>query len=139
LPEELVRLHVCWGSGHGPHKHDIDLRYIIDIICKAKAECYSIEASNPRHEHEWEVFETVKLEEGKTLMPGVIGHASDIIEHPELVAKRLMQYANLVGRENVIAGSDCGLGGRVGHPEIAWSKLGAMVEGAKIASKKLWG
>jgi 5-methyltetrahydropteroyltriglutamate--homocysteine methyltransferase len=138
-PEELVRLHVCWGSGHGPHKHDIDLRHIIDIILKTNAECYSIEASNPRHEHEWEVFETVKLEEGKTLMPGVIGHASDIIEHPELVAKRLMQYADLVGRENVIGGSDCGLGGRVGHPEIAWAKLEAMVEGAKIASQKLWG
>jgi 5-methyltetrahydropteroyltriglutamate--homocysteine methyltransferase len=138
-PEELVRLHVCWGSGHGPHKHDIDLRHIIDIILEAKAESYSFEASNPRHEHEWEVFETVKLAEGKTLMPGVIGHASDIIEHPELVAKRLILYANLVGRENVIAGSDCGLGGRVGHPEIAWSKLEAMVEGARLASQKLWG
>jgi 5-methyltetrahydropteroyltriglutamate--homocysteine methyltransferase len=138
-PEELVRLHVCWGSGHGPHKHDIDLRHIIDIIFKTNAECYSIEASNPRHEHEWEVFETAKLGEGKTLMPGVIGHASDIVEHPKLVARRLMQYANLVGRENVIAGSDCGLGGRVGHPEIAWAKLEAMVEGARIASQKLWG
>ncbi|HWO72376.1 MAG TPA: cobalamin-independent methionine synthase II family protein [Dehalococcoidia bacterium] len=138
-PRELVRLHVCWGSGHGPHKNDIDLRHIIDIIFNVKAECYSIEASNARHEHEWEVFETVKLPDGATLMPGVIGHATDLVEHPELVAQRLVRYANLVGRENVIAGTDCGLGGRVGHAEIAWAKLEAMVEGARIATKKLWG
>jgi 5-methyltetrahydropteroyltriglutamate--homocysteine methyltransferase len=138
-PIEQIRLHVCWGSGHGPHKHDIPLKDIVDVIFNVKAECYSIEASNPRHEHEWQVFEDFKLPEGKSFMPGVIGHATDLIEHPELVALRLERYANLMGRENVIAGTDCGLGSRVGHPEIAWAKLDAMVEGARIASKKLWG
>jgi 5-methyltetrahydropteroyltriglutamate--homocysteine methyltransferase len=138
VPEEQIRLHVCWGSGHGPHKHDIPLRHIVDIIFSVKAECYSIEASNPRHEHEWEVFEDFKLPEGKSFMPGVAGHASDLIEHPELIAQRLIRYANLMGRENVIAGTDCGLGSRVGHAEIAWAKLEAMVEGSRLASEKLW-
>jgi len=138
LPEDRVRLHVCWGSGHGPHKHDIPLKDIIDIIFDVRAECVSIEASNPRHEHEWTVFEDYKLPAGRSFMPGVIGHATDLIEHPELIAQRLVRYANLVGRENVIAGADCGLGSRVGHPEIAWGKLQAMVEGCQLASKQLW-
>ncbi|HWO74173.1 MAG TPA: cobalamin-independent methionine synthase II family protein [Dehalococcoidia bacterium] len=139
LPEDRIRLHVCWGSGHGPHTHDIPLRHIIDIIFSVRAGSYSIEASNPVHEHEWTVFEEVKLPEGKTLVPGVVGHHSNFVEHPELVAQRLIRYANLVGRENVIAGTDCGLGGRVAHPKIAWAKFRSMAEGARIASRKLWG
>jgi 5-methyltetrahydropteroyltriglutamate--homocysteine methyltransferase len=138
-PTELIRLHVCWGSGHGPHKHDIPFEDIVDIVFNVRAECYSFEASNVRHEHEWQVFENFKLPDGVTIMPGVAGHASDLIEHPDLIAIRLERYANLVGRENVVAGTDCGLGSRVGHPEIAWAKLEAMVEGSQIASKRLWG
>ena len=138
IPQEQIRLHVCWGSGHGPHKNDIDLRHIVDIVLSVKAECYSVEAANPRHEHDLHVWEEVKLPPGKSLMPGVVTHCTDIIEHPRLVADRLIGYAKLVGRENVIAGTDCGLGGRVGHPEIAWAKLEAMVEGARLASNELW-
>jgi 5-methyltetrahydropteroyltriglutamate--homocysteine methyltransferase len=103
-----------------------------------KAECFSIEAANPRHEHEWALWEEVQLPDGKSLMPGVVGHATDLIEHPELVAQRLVRYANVVGRENVIAGTDCGLGARVANGEIMWAKLDAMVEGSRIASKQLW-
>lgn len=138
LPTDRVRLHVCWGSYKGPHKFDIPLADIIDLIFRVNAECYSIEASNPRHDHEWRVFETVKLPAGKSLMPGVIGHASDFIEHPELVAQRLVRYARLVGRENLIAGTDCGIGSRVGHPKICWAKFEAMAEGARLATKDLW-
>jgi len=139
LPESQVRLHVCWGSGHGPHRNDIPLRDIVDIILKVRAECVSIEASNPVHEHEWRVWEDVKLPDGKSLMPGVVGHVTDLIEHPRLVADRLVRYAKLVGRENVIAGTDCGIGSRVSHPEIAWAKLDALAEGARLATKELWG
>ncbi|HSX80269.1 MAG TPA: cobalamin-independent methionine synthase II family protein [Candidatus Saccharimonadia bacterium] len=139
IPEESVRFHMCWGSYHGPHKYDISLRDIVDLVLKVKAVGYSIEASNPRHEHEWRVWEDVKLPEGKVLIPGVVGHATDFIEHPELVAERLIKYANLVGREHVIAGTDCGLGTRVGHPKIAWAKFQALAEGAQLATKRLWG
>jgi 5-methyltetrahydropteroyltriglutamate--homocysteine methyltransferase len=139
LPREKIRLHVCWGSFHGPHQSDIPLRDIIDIIFKVNAGSYSIEASNPRHEHEWRVFEEVKLPEGSVLIPGVVGHCTDFIEHPELVAERLVRYARLVGRENVMGGTDCGLGPRVGHAKIAWAKLEALAEGARLASKELWG
>lgn len=139
IPVERVRLHVCWGSYHGPHLFDIPLRDIIDLILKVRAEGYSIEASNPRHDHEWRVWEDVKLPEGKVLIPGVVGHSSDFVEHPELVAERLIKYARLVGRENVIAGTDCGLGTRVGHPKITWAKFQAMAEGAQLATKELWG
>ncbi len=138
IPRERIRLHVCWGSFHGPHQADIPLRDIIDIIFKVRASSYSIEASNPRHEHEWRVFEEVKLPEGAVLIPGVVGHYTDFIEHPELVAERLVRYAKLVGRENVMAGTDCGLGPRVGHAKIAWAKLEALAEGARLASKELW-
>jgi 5-methyltetrahydropteroyltriglutamate--homocysteine methyltransferase len=138
VPEDRVRLHVCWGSYHGPHKYDIPLRDIVDLVLKVRAQGYSVEASNPRHEHEWNVWEDVKLPEGKILIPGVVGHASDFIEHPELVAERLVRYARLVGRENVIAGTDCGLGPRVGHPSIVWAKLEALAEGARLASQQLW-
>jgi 5-methyltetrahydropteroyltriglutamate--homocysteine methyltransferase len=138
-PEELVRLHICWGSFHHPHTQDIPLRDIIDIVFKVKAQCYSIEAANPQHEHEWAVFEDVKLPDGKILMPGVLGHcAPEFVEHPELVAQRLLRYATLVGRENVIGGTDCGLS-RVAHSSIQWAKFRAMAEGARIATKKLWG
>jgi 5-methyltetrahydropteroyltriglutamate--homocysteine methyltransferase len=138
VPREQIRLHVCWGSFHGPHADDIPLTDIVDLIFKIKAESYSLEASNPRHEHEWRVFETVKLPEGATFVPGVVGHASDFIEHPDLVADRLERYANLLGRENVIAGTDCGLGPRVGHASIVWAKLEALAEGARRATKRLW-
>jgi 5-methyltetrahydropteroyltriglutamate--homocysteine methyltransferase len=139
IPADRVRFHMCWGSYHGPHKYDIPLDQIVDLVLKVNAECYSIEASNPRHEHEWQVWEKVKLPDGKILMPGVVGHASDFVEHPQLVAERLDRYARLVGRENIIAGTDCGLGTRVGHPKIAWAKFEAMAEGATIATRQLWG
>jgi len=139
IPEEQVRLHVCWGSGLGPHKNDIDLRDIVDIILNVNASMYSVEAANPRHQHEWRVWQEVRLAEGKSLMPGVIGHATDIVEHPRLVADRLIQYANVVGRENVMAGTDCGVGSRVWNGEIAWAKFAAMAEGARLASKELFG
>jgi 5-methyltetrahydropteroyltriglutamate--homocysteine methyltransferase len=138
LPADRVRFHMCWGSYHGPHKYDIPLKDIVDLVLTVNAECYSLEASNPRHEHEWRVWQEVKLPAGKILMPGVVGHASDFVEHPELVAERLVKYARLVGRENVIAGTDCGLGTRVGHPKIAWAKFEAMAQGARIASRQLW-
>jgi len=138
IPREKIRLHVCWGSFHGPHQHDIPLKDIVDIIFRVRASSYSIEASNPCHGHEWRVFEEFKLPEGAVLIPGVVGHFSDFIEHPELVAERLARYANLVGRENVMGGTDCGLGPRVGHAKIAWAKLEALAAGARIASERLW-
>jgi 5-methyltetrahydropteroyltriglutamate--homocysteine methyltransferase len=139
IPADRVRLHVCWGSWHGPHKHDLPLREIVDLILQVDAGAYSIEAANARHDHEWRVWEEVRLPEGKLLVPGVVGHGSDFIEHPELVAERLVRYARLVGRENVLAGTDCGLGGRVGNEEIAWAKLQTLAEGARLASRQLWG
>lgn len=139
VPREKVRLHVCWGSMHGPHKNDIPLRHIADLILRVNAGVYSVEAANPRHEHEWRVWEDFKLPQDSVLMPGVVGHSSDFIEHPELVADRLVRYAGVVGRENVIAGTDCGLGGRVGHEKIAWAKFESMVEGCRLATKTLWG
>jgi 5-methyltetrahydropteroyltriglutamate--homocysteine methyltransferase len=139
IPEEQVRLHICWGSGHGPHKNDIPLERIVDLVLDVKAQVYSIEAANPRHDHEWRVWRDVRLPAGKSLMPGVIGHATDIVEHPRLVADRLVRYADLVGKENVVAGTDCGVGSRVWNAEIAWAKFEALVEGARIASSELWG
>jgi 5-methyltetrahydropteroyltriglutamate--homocysteine methyltransferase len=138
IPREKVRLHVCWGSHHGPHHDDIPLRDIIDLIFRVRAGSFSIEASNPCHEHEWRVFETAKVPEGATLVPGVVGHCTDFIEHPDLVAERLVRYARLVGRENVLAGTDCGIGTRVGHPSICWAKFEALAEGARRATKMLW-
>jgi 5-methyltetrahydropteroyltriglutamate--homocysteine methyltransferase len=134
----MVRVHTCWISTHFPHSCDLPLKDSIDIILKLNVQGFSIEASNPRHEHEWQVFEEVKLPDGAILIPGVIGHYSDYIEHPELVAQRLLRYASVVGRENVIAGVDCGMGNRVGHPSIGWAKFEAMAEGARLASQKLW-
>ncbi len=138
IPEDQVRLHICWGSGHGPHRNDIPLRDIVDIVLKVRAECFSVEAANPMHEYELHVWEETKLPAGKSLMPGVVGHATNVIEHPETVADRLIRYGNIVGPENVIAGTDCGIGTRVGHGEIAWAKLESMVEGARIATRALW-
>ncbi len=138
IPEDQIRFHFCWGSGHRPHVTDIELKHIADLALKIKAQGYSIEAANVRHEHEYHVWENLKLPEGKILMPGVISHATDLVEHPELVAERIVRYANLVGREHVQTGTDCGIGSRVGHEEVVWAKLAAMSEGARIASERLW-
>ena len=136
IPEDRVRYHLCWGSWHGPHAYDLELDRIVDIVLKVKAQAYLIEGANARHEHEVAVWEKVKLPTGKILIPGVVTHSTDVVEHPELVSQRLQRYAKLVGKENVIAGTDCGFGGR-SHPQIAWAKLRAMVEGAALASKAL--
>jgi methionine synthase II (cobalamin-independent) len=137
IPEERVRYHLCWGSWHGPHTHDLPLEHIIDLILEVKAQTYSFEAANVRHEHEWRVWQNAKLPPGKMLMPGVVSHATNLVEHPQLVADRALRYAAIVGRENVIAGTDCGLGGRV-HGDLAWAKLRVLAEGARLASKSLW-
>jgi 5-methyltetrahydropteroyltriglutamate--homocysteine methyltransferase len=137
IPPEKVRYHFCWGSWHGAHVNDIQLQHIIDIALKVKAQTCSFEAANVRHEHEIDLWKDVKLAPGTILMPGVISHATNIVEHPELVARRLVNWAGVVGRENVIAGADCGMGGRV-HAEIGWAKLGALAEGSALASKTLW-
>jgi 5-methyltetrahydropteroyltriglutamate--homocysteine methyltransferase len=138
LPAERIVMHMCWGSGKGPHTNDLPLREFVDIVLSVNAGAYSIEAANPRHEWEWEVWRDVKLPDGKVLIPGVMAHCTDHVEHPRLIAQRLVRYANLVGRENVIGGSDCGLGTRVGDPKICWAKLQAGVEGARLASQELW-
>jgi 5-methyltetrahydropteroyltriglutamate--homocysteine methyltransferase len=138
IPREKIRLHVCWGSFHGPHADDIPLQDIADLIFRVRASEYSIEASNPAHEHEWTVFEDVKVPDGAALIPGVVGHCTDFIENPALVAQRLTRYANLLGRDNVMAGTDCGMGPRVKDPKICWAKFEAMVAGARLASKQLW-
>ncbi|MGA2713815.1 MAG: cobalamin-independent methionine synthase II family protein [Bryobacteraceae bacterium] len=138
LPEDRVRYHICWGSWHGPHTHDLPLKHVLDLLLKVKAGAYSVEAANPRHEHEWKLWQDVKLPEGKILIPGVVSHCTNVVEHPEVVADRLIRYAHIVGRENVIGGTDCGLGQRV-HPQIAWAKLKALSEGAALASRQLWG
>lgn len=138
IPEDRVRFHMCWGSWHGPHTTDIPLADIVEVMLKVKAQAYSIEAGNVRHEHEHKVWKKVKLPAGRILVPGVVSHATNVVEHPELVADRICAYADAVGRENVIAGTDCGLGGRV-HEEIAAAKLAALAEGAKLATKRLWG
>ncbi|HTR57924.1 MAG TPA: cobalamin-independent methionine synthase II family protein [Casimicrobiaceae bacterium] len=140
-PEQL-RMHLCWGNYEGPHHCDVALADVIDIVFRARPSAISIEAANPRHAHEWTLFERVKLPEGKLLIPGVIESKSNFIEHPELVAQRIGRYAKLVGRENVIAGSDCGFGTWVGQaavdPDVVWAKMAAMAEGARIASREFW-
>ncbi len=136
IPEDRVRYHLCWGSWHGPHAFDLELDHIVDLVLKVKAQAYLIEGANARHEHEVAVWEKVKLPPGKILIPGVVTHSTDVVEHPELVSQRLQRYARLVGAENVIAGTDCGFGGR-SHPQIAWAKLRSLVEGAALASKAL--
>jgi 5-methyltetrahydropteroyltriglutamate--homocysteine methyltransferase len=142
LPEERTRYHVCWGSWNGPHVFDVEIKDIVDLILKVRTGGYVLEMANPRHEHEWRVWEKVKLPKGRTLIPGVISHTTNVVEHPELVAERLVRLAKLVGRDSLIAGTDCGFAQgpfvqRV-HPSIMWAKLRALVEGARIASKHLW-
>ena len=137
LPQERIRFHLCWGSWHGPHTTDIPMRDIVEVMLAVNAGAYSFEAGNVRHEHEWKVWQDVKLPDGKIILPGVVSHATNVVEHPELVADRILRFADLVGRERVIASTDCGLGGRV-HPDIAWAKLETLARGAALASRQLW-
>jgi 5-methyltetrahydropteroyltriglutamate--homocysteine methyltransferase len=143
LPAERMRLHTCWGNYEGPHNHDVELKDILDILLGARVGAISIEAANPRHAHEWKVFENVKLPPGVKLVPGVIDSCTNYVEHPELVAERLVRFASVVGRDNVIASTDCGFGTSVGPrhvaPSVAWAKLASLVEGARMASRELWG
>ena len=143
IPEDRVRLHVCWGNSEAPHTRDVPLEAIIDLMLRVRAGAYSIEASNPRHAHEWRVWGRVRLPAGKVLIPGVIDSVTNFVEHPELVADRILTYARLVGRENVIAGTDCGVGTSASrsavYPPIVWAKLASLAEGARLASKELWG
>ena len=143
VPAEKLRMHLCWGNYEGPHHRDVPLADIVDIVFMAKPQAISLEGANPRHAHEFEVFDTVKLPDGKVLIPGVLESKSNFIEHPGLIAQRISRYAERVGRENVMAGSDCGYGTWVGQaavdPQVVWAKLAAMAEGARIASKKFWG
>jgi 5-methyltetrahydropteroyltriglutamate--homocysteine methyltransferase len=142
LPADRIRYHVCWGSWPGPHTTDVALKDVVDLILSMKVGAFVLEGANPRHEHEWRVWENTKLPEGSVLIPGVISHATNVVEHPELVAERIVRLAKLVGRENVIAGTDCGFAQgpfyRRVHPSIMWAKLDAMVQGARIASTELW-
>jgi 5-methyltetrahydropteroyltriglutamate--homocysteine methyltransferase len=135
LPQDRIRFHLCWGSWHGPHMTDIPMKEIVDLMLKINAGAYSFEAGNVRHEHEWSVWKDTKLPDDKLILPGVVSHATNVVEHPELVAERIGRFARLVGRERVIASSDCGLGGRV-HRDIAWAKLETLAQGAAIASKQ---
>ena len=142
IPADALRMHLCWGNYEGPHNHDVPLREIIDLVLQARPAAISFEAANPRHEHEWTIFEDIKLPEGKILIPGVLDSTTNYIEHPELIAQRIVRYANLVGRENVIAGSDCGFATFASFltidPAITWAKLRAMAEGAQLATSQLW-
>jgi 5-methyltetrahydropteroyltriglutamate--homocysteine methyltransferase len=138
LPAERIRFHLCWGSWHGPHTTDIPMADIVDLMLAVNAGAYSFEAANVRHEHEWKVWRDVKLPDGKVILPGVVSHSTNVIEHPELVAERIVRFAEGVGRENVVASTDCGLGGRV-HPQIAWAKLDTLARGAELATRQLWG
>jgi 5-methyltetrahydropteroyltriglutamate--homocysteine methyltransferase len=142
LPQDRIRYHVCWGSWPGPHVSDVPLKDIVDLILKVKVGAYVIEGANPRHEHEWQVWKNAKLGAGQVLIPGVISHATNVVEHPELICERIVRLAKIVGRENVIAGTDCGFAQgpfhRRVHPSIMWAKLEALVAGARLASKELW-
>lgn len=143
IPEEKIRYHTCYGINMGPRIHDMEMKDYMDIVLKINARAYSFEHGNPRHEHEWEVWEELKLPDGKIIIPGVITHASLLVEHPELICQRLIRFANIVGRENVMAGGDCGFGTQAKaepevHPTIVWAKFDAMAKGAKLATDKLW-
>ena len=142
IPSEKVRHHTCYGINMGPRIHDLELVHVVDIILRIRADAYSFEASNPRHEHEWQVWEKTRLPAGKCVIPGVISHSTVLVEHPELVAQRIERFARVVGRENVIAGTDCGFatfaGSKEVHPSIVWAKFEALAQGARIASKRLW-
>jgi 5-methyltetrahydropteroyltriglutamate--homocysteine methyltransferase len=137
IPEDRVRHHFCWGSWHGAHTHDLPLKEIVDLVLQVHAQAYSFEAGNVRHQHEWTIWKDVKLPAGKIIMPGVVSHATNLVEHPELIAQRIRTFSDAVGRENVIAGTDCGLGSRV-HDDLVWAKLSALAEGARLASNALW-
>jgi 5-methyltetrahydropteroyltriglutamate--homocysteine methyltransferase len=137
LPTELVRYHLCWGSWHGPHAYDLELHHLVDIMLMVNAGAYLIEGANARHEHEWQAWQSVSLPDDKLLIPGVVTHSTDVIEHPDLVAQRIQRYVDVIGRERVIAGADCGFGGR-SHPQIAWAKLESLVQGARQASRTIW-
>jgi 5-methyltetrahydropteroyltriglutamate--homocysteine methyltransferase len=143
IPTEKIRYHTCYSINMGPRVHDLEVKHIIDILMKIRAGAFSFEASNPRHEHEWAVWKDAKIPDGTVLIPGVITNSSVLVEHPELVAQRLIRFADFMGRENVIAGTDCGFASFAGsdevHASIVWAKMEAMVQGAEIASKKLWG
>jgi 5-methyltetrahydropteroyltriglutamate--homocysteine methyltransferase len=142
IPEDRVRFHTCYSVNIAPRVHDFELKHYVDLMLQIRAGAYVIEGANPRHEHEWQVWQDVKLPGGKLLIPGVVSHCIHLVEHPELVAQRIARFAGVVGRERVIAGTDCGFGtsgaGDEVHPEVAWAKLGALVEGARIASGRLW-
>ena len=143
IPEEKVRLHTCYGINEGPRVHDAELRDIVGIMLKVNAGAYSFEAANPRHEHEYHVWEDVKLPEGKLIIPGMVAHANNIVEHPELICERIVRFAKIVGRENVIAGTDCGFSTQATytpevHPTVVWAKFQAMAEGARLATEQLW-
>ena len=143
IPPEQLRMHLCWGNYEGPHHHDVPLADLLDLVFAARPQAVSFEAANPRHAHEWKVFEQVKVPAGKIVIPGVLDSTTNFIEHPDLVAERITRFARLVGRENVIAGTDCGFGTWVGQaavdPDIAWAKLQSLAEGARRASRELWG
>jgi 5-methyltetrahydropteroyltriglutamate--homocysteine methyltransferase len=143
IPEDRVRYHICWGSWAGPHTSDVPLKDIVDLVLKVQAQAYSVEAANPRHEYEWKVWREVKLPDGKILIPGVITHSTNVVEHPETIAERIERYAAVVGRENVLAGADCGFaqGWNMArtHPSVQWAKLQALAKGAHLASERLWG
>jgi 5-methyltetrahydropteroyltriglutamate--homocysteine methyltransferase len=138
LPPDRLRYHICWGSWHGPHTTDLPLRDVVDLLLDVEVGGYSVEGGNVRHEHEWKVWQDVRLPEDRVLIPGVVSHATNVVEHPEVVADRIIQYARVVGRERVIAGTDCGLGGRI-HPSLVWAKLAVLQEGAALATRQLWG
>jgi 5-methyltetrahydropteroyltriglutamate--homocysteine methyltransferase len=138
LPQDRIRFHLCWGSWHGPHTTDVPMKDIVDLMLRINCQGYSFEAANVRHEHEWSVWRSTKLPDDKVILPGIVSHATNVVEHPELVAERIGRFADVVGRERVIASTDCGLGGRI-HPDIAWAKLEALAQGAGIATKRLWG
>jgi 5-methyltetrahydropteroyltriglutamate--homocysteine methyltransferase len=137
LPQDKIRFHLCWGSWHGPHSTDLPMADIVEMMLAVNAKYYSFEAANVRHEHEWRVWEDVELPDGKVILPGIVSHATNVIEHPQVVADRIERFAKAVGRENVIASTDCGLGGRV-HPQLAWAKLESLSQGAELATKRLW-
>jgi 5-methyltetrahydropteroyltriglutamate--homocysteine methyltransferase len=142
IPEDRVRFHTCYSVNIAPRVHDFELKHFADLMLKIRAQAYLIEAANPRHEHEWRLWQHVKLPDGKILVPGVVSHCVHLVEHPELVAQRIVRLANVVGRERVIAGTDCGFGtsgaGDEVHPDVAWAKLRSLVEGARLASRELW-
>jgi 5-methyltetrahydropteroyltriglutamate--homocysteine methyltransferase len=142
IPSDSIRLHLCWGNYHGPHHHDVALRDIVDIVLRTRAGALSFEGANPRHQHEWRVWQEVKLPEDKILIPGVIDTCTSYVEHPEVVAERILHYADIVGRERVIAGTDCGFANfasyQIVDPKIAWMKLATLAQGAELASRQLW-